>query len=672
MSSPLKVATVFTAVNQFSSPMAKMSNDVEKFGAHASAAIHRADRAFNKLIPSISHTTKHLIEAYATFDAVQKIEQGIEFVTETFSEFDDKIGDLQSSLGLTDKAFGGMRKTLIGVADDTGKSALGITDIFKIAIKANPALKDNAESLTQVSEAAILAADAAEQAFGPATESLTTVLNKFKIPASEAKAAVDAFAAASQNGVYNISALEDGITQFGDTAKLFGADLNQSIALVQLSGAFRKAGESAGDSGAHIRKFMSTLINIRNVAPDTEALLLKNGVSMTKLRSATVPVTEKLDELAKIQKKGALLTTIFGAKNAEYVMGLIAHRKELDPLIEKTKERGAAEEMAARHEATLKNSLEKLKNAFINILVGSDDATEGVSLFAKGIRFLAENLGIVVYTVGLAVSVFLAWKAIVLTTTLIMGAFNIAIGISAAMGWSQNTAFIASAAGMAAYNTIIKIGTVYQLALNAAMTANPIGLIIVGIAALIALIAVVINKWNEWGAALSIFMGPLGLIISLIQSFRRNWDMISQAFKTGGVVAGLKAIGATILDAVIMPLQQVAKLIASFTGAQWATDAVKGFDIVRQNLGVNTKTDESGNAFKPAVAHEYGATDGGYTPPVVNPQKERQDAANSTMTETMKNIVTVDFKNLPAGAKVSGNGPDDLRPSTSSTFNFGQ
>ncbi len=96
---------------------------------------------------------------------------------------------------------------------------------------------------------------------------------------------------------------------------------------------------------------------------------------------------------------------------------------------------------------------------------------------------------------------------------------------------------------------------------NAAMNANPIGLIIIGVVALIALIVQIVKHWDEWGAAVSIFLGPLGFVISLIQSFRKHWDSVVQAFETGGILGALKRIGFVIVDAVLKPVQQLLELI---------------------------------------------------------------------------------------------------------------
>lgn len=122
--------------------------------------------------------------------------------------------------------------------------------------------------------------------------------------------------------------------------------------------------------------------------------------------------------------------------------------------------------------------------------------------------------------------------------------------------------------------------TAKQWLLNVAMNANPIGLIVLGIFALIGVITAVIVKYDEWGAALSLVMGPLGWIINLIQSFRRHWDSIVEAFQSDGIIGGIKRIGLVMLDALLMPLQQLLGLIAKIPGmkgiAGAATDWIQG------------------------------------------------------------------------------------------------
>lgn len=129
-----------------------------------------------------------------------------------------------------------------------------------------------------------------------------------------------------------------------------------------------------------------------------------------------------------------------------------------------------------------------------------------------------------------------------------------------------------------------KVQTAAQWALNLAMNANPIGLIIAGVTALIALIGTAIAYYDEWGATALAVFAP---IVNVIMSFRRHWDSIVEAFENDGIVAGLKRIGLTLLDAILMPLQQALELISKLpgmgkvatAGAQWIADMRKRLEL---------------------------------------------------------------------------------------------
>jgi hypothetical protein len=83
-----------------------------------------------------------------------------------------------------------------------------------------------------------------------------------------------------------------------------------------------------------------------------------------------------------------------------------------------------------------------------------------------------------------------------------------------------------------------------------------------------------------------------------------------EAFSSGGILAGLKAIGATILDAVLMPLQQLFELLAHIPGlGDIANLHIQGIQSLREGLGVNTTTDENGEPLKPAVSTKVAESD---------------------------------------------------------------
>jgi hypothetical protein len=134
-----------------------------------------------------------------------------------------------------------------------------------------------------------------------------------------------------------------------------------------------------------------------------------------------------------------------------------------------------------------------------------------------------------------------------------------------------------------------KIMAAAQWALNLAMDANPIGLIVAAIVALVAIVWTAINSYNKWGATLLLFLGPIGLLVNMIMALKNNWESVVKAFKDGGLLAGLKRIGIVLLDAVLYPVQQLLGLLSHIPGlGKLAGSGEAAIANVRKNLNLVT------------------------------------------------------------------------------------
>ena len=125
-----------------------------------------------------------------------------------------------------------------------------------------------------------------------------------------------------------------------------------------------------------------------------------------------------------------------------------------------------------------------------------------------------------------------------------------------------------------------KLMAAAQWLLNIALSMNPIGLVVIAVTALIGIVIVAINTFDQWGAALLLFLGPVGIVINAFKSIYDHWESIKTAFQTDGILGGLKRIGLVLLDAVLKPLQQIIELAARIdpTGlSQKAADKLKAF-----------------------------------------------------------------------------------------------
>jgi tape measure domain-containing protein len=111
-----------------------------------------------------------------------------------------------------------------------------------------------------------------------------------------------------------------------------------------------------------------------------------------------------------------------------------------------------------------------------------------------------------------------------------------------------------------------KLWAVAQKILNVIMSMNPIGLIIIAIAALIGYIVIAIKNWKKFGAAMMILIGPIGKIVSLFKTLYDRWTKIKNAFTSKGIIAALKQIGLAIVDAMIYPFQQLLEVLSNIPG----------------------------------------------------------------------------------------------------------
>src|SRR5690606_25234707 len=193
-----------------------------------------------------------------------------------------------------------------------------------------------------------------------------------------------------------------------------------------------------------------------------------------------------------------------------------------------------------QNEANIMNSttaaeLQKLQNELTNTAYAAGETLaptlqsvikELKPLLKSITEWIAYNPGLVKDIVKLAVAIFTI-GAFLKTLTFLIGIYEgavVAMNVVNAvwyawtgkmfMGISRNTA------ATKAFTVATKLATGAQWLWNAALSANPIGLTIIAIAALIALIVVAIKKWDEWGAILLVALGPLGMLINLVMEFR--------------------------------------------------------------------------------------------------------------------------------------------------------
>lgn len=636
MAATLKIPTIFTAVDKISGIVKNMGKNVQGFANKMQSGISAGNRLFRKLTPSIGEAGKQLLSFASTAAIAASIVSGAHFGVQSIMDYETALHSLEAVTGESSAKF---KFQIEDIANRTHKSAIDVAGSFEVIGSAMSQYLSDPKALGQITEAGITLAKASRQELTPTLENLTSVMNQFKIEAKDANDTIQKLTAGEIVGSVSTSKIAVALQEFGANAYASNVNLGESVALLETLG--KQMDHSKIAIGA--RNLLSVMSSAKGLSKPALYSLQQHNVNLDLLMDKTKPLGARLKELSKVQGDAIAITNIFQKENmtaANVIFSNLKTYDEYEKKIQKTKE---AEKQAAINSDTLANAIAEIKNSFINAIVTGDKTSSTLDKVKTVAFWVANNMTDIV-TVGAKVLIFFAaWKAILLASSIIMGAYNIALGIQRALSGAASIAIGQNTIALAAYNVTTKIvtaaqwlwsgamgaATAAQRLLNAAMTANPIGLIIVGIAALIALIAVIIAKWDSWGAALSLFLGPIGLVISMIQSFRRNWDMVVAAFKTDGILGGLKAVGRVLLDAILMPVQQLLELLSKIPGlGDLAGAGAKKILEIRQSLGVDTG-------------------DGGKTKPTLESPEVAQSRATSESIQTQRNTIDMNVTTGP-------------------------
>ncbi len=436
-----------------------------------------------------------------------------------FNEISDSIGQLNNVLGSLDvganfeqagadfKAITGIAGTQfeelqgfsrkigeeMGVGATEGMNAMknivGNIDISKLGKDAT----EQANAIKNLTLQSTTLAQAGMMPLDDAASVLTGTLNQYNLGANASSKVLDIMAAGAKYGATEIQHLSETYKIAGTTANLAGLSLQDLTAATEVLGSKGIKGAEAGTA-------------LRNVF----LKLQTEGIEGVDLK--TNGLAKSLDAMKGKLYDTTFMSKTFGAENINAAQILIGNTSLLKDLTLKVNENGVAQEMQTIRMATHTGAMARMKAIlddirisvfnvagawlpYLNLLGGSLEtmAHLGMALpilkpmlgdIATGFRFIGKNT-------MLALTQMLTFSAGALTA---VGSFVLAMGNAIAA----------------------------QIGLNVAMTANPIGLIIVGLAAVAASIYLIIKNWDylkSWILDLGAFMwkfNPFNWIFQLI------------------------------------------------------------------------------------------------------------------------------------------------------------
>ena len=628
-----KVVTEFSVLDRATAQLNKMASQGNVAAGVLGRGISQAQTRVSALGATMSSALSMGVKV-----GVGAIAAGLAVATRQYAQYDESIRSAAAAYGPAftqadnfETKLKDMGRAVRNVAAATEFDAVQAGNAMKTLAQAGVQSEQAIALLPGVADLATTALTGMDEAVGLAVGSLNVMGMMSDKPEELARNMTrisDVMAYTANSAYMSLQDVGAAISAGGSFFKTANNDLNvMSGSLTALANNSIKGAEA----GVHLRNIMTNLSAPTSSA--AAAALNKMNIITTDAAGNLLPLPKIIGQFNKAMagmgdaEKNANIYAIFGKQNIAAVTALLNTGEEalnsyalaaansagtaakgaevirgglinqLKVLVSGLTELGF--KFVEAFESRGSNGLKKLTEAvnnfdpqpLINAAIKIVDAVSGMVMTAWKFR------GVIIAVVGAMVAWRASMTAIVLGAKL-MQAFNLVMAFgkgimigykAAAMGVSvaikaQGAASTAAAMGM-------KVATAAQWLWNAALSANPIGIVIVAIVALIGIILVLTGKWQKVTAAVDGFFerirnmkGIGGAILKqLVAPLEFVWNTIRgifdtiNAFKVGGFIAGIKMLGLSILQMIAAPIQAILESLSWIPGMEWLHSKISGF-----------------------------------------------------------------------------------------------
>lgn len=271
--------------------------------------IKRAKGEIGNFEKGITSMASKIGPALSGFAAFAGISATIGDAVRTSMEFEKSLSSLKSLTGVTTQELSYFKEEAIRLGSTTTQTASQVVDAFKLMGSQVPALLQNKEALIQVTESAIVLAEAAEIDVPEAAKALAGSLNQMGASSNHAAEYINILAAASQQGSADISYLNKAIENAGGSASSVGVQFNELVAAIE---AIAPKITDAGSAGTNLRNIFLTL----------------ESSADKKLRPSVVGLSQAVENLAAKHMNATEMTKMFGKESVTAALALVSEKDE--------------------------------------------------------------------------------------------------------------------------------------------------------------------------------------------------------------------------------------------------------------------------------------------------------------------------------------------------------
>lgn len=466
-----------------------------------SSGVRSITSAFKKLSGDIKGTTGQLDKLgsvcarlkmpdwSAQISLIGQYSQAISDTVSSSVSFGQSIADLSSITGIA----GGDLEQLTDKARQFGKqSGLGADTAaraYTILASQIQVSKIGMEGLNTLEEQSIVLAEASGMSIDDAANSMASTINQFGLQAKDAARVVNVLAAGSKYGTAEIKDLAESFKAVGSTSSAMGLSVEQTTGALE---ALSKVGITGAEAGTQLRNVLLSLNTKMGV-----------DLSVTSLQDALGALKPMLSDTGE-------LTKIFGRESVTAAIGLIQNADAVGELTAQVTGSSVATEQAAIRTSTTSHQIEVMRAKVDDLKIGLGNLLGGLTPFAVVVSENAVNVA-----------------ALLQVMTTLGGA--IPKVVTTFMALTKTT--IAHKAATLAVSAASKVFAAAQALVNAVLTANPIGIVVMALAALAAGIAFAYNHSEKFREACDKVWNVVKKVASAI------WSSLVVAFEkvTGAI-----------------------------------------------------------------------------------------------------------------------------------------
>jgi TP901 family phage tail tape measure protein len=521
MAGRFSVETIFKAVDKLTAPVSRMQNSIGKFTRSASDGLGRLNRRFSKVSDGIKKVGRNMLIGAAVIGGAMIS------VVATGAQFEQSIVNASAKFPEGVKRGTDAFKALEDAARKTGSTTEFTASQSAEALNFLAMAGFNAENAIAALPGVVDLATASTLDLGRATDIASDTLGAFNLMSEDSaqlgknlQRVNDVIAKTATSANTSVEELFEAISQAGPVAVTAGASLETFAALVGTLGSSSIKGGRAGTTLKNV--FLSL------AAPGTEAAKILKKLKV-ETRDADGNLLDIVDTLGSLNTsldglgtgaRSEVLEGLFGKIPIAGVNVLLAAGTEQLKTYRRAIEGadGANRVMAETMRDTVQGRLNGLKSAIEGV---------SVSLFSmnnehmsKAIDGLTELVRVNEEVVASTISEFLL-KIVNNFELIVTRIKQIAIGLAV----------------FYALNLVLQTFIGIMTAVNLVMAMNPIGLIVLGVAALVAAfvsLVVYIDEISEGFENLhpiiEFVLTPLHMMIKAIKFIKDNIGVLSVAY----------------------------------------------------------------------------------------------------------------------------------------------